>query len=54
MSMMKEAEATRAVYPANGQVNQRTGVRVWIVVEQNGAERVWLETPKEESNLRLC
>ncbi len=54
MSKMKEAEATRHHYPANGQVNRRTNVRIWIVVGQNGHERVWLETwPTLESGQPL-
>lgn len=49
-----KTEAAKPSYPANGQTNPRTGVRVWIVVEQNGNERVWLETPKNEPILRLA
>jgi len=40
---------TRNSYPANGQTNERTDVLVWILVEANGNEHVWLSTPEPGS-----
>lgn len=49
-----KTEAAKPSYPANGQTNPRTGVRVWIVVQQNGNECIHLETPKDGPILRVA
>lgn len=48
-----ETETTKLQYPTNGQINPRTDVKVWIVVEQNGNERIWLSTPEPVLPLQI-